>query len=127
MACATSAARSDDLSSLNKLALAYTASAEAGECLVPPIKVGSTKSKTRGHKHPQLSRLLCPAKYLADFDKDPEAFQKKLARGKVAVRSRDFPAFLYPKNGYDPNDLESGLLRNPVLIMVSSKQVSSTY
>lgn len=31
----------------------------------------------------------------------------------------DFPALLYPHDGYDPDDPESGLFRSPILLRVS--------
>ena len=46
-------------------------------------------------------------------------FQRKLRNNKVRVTAADFPAFLYPNDGFDPDDLESGLFRSPILVRVS--------
>lgn len=46
-------------------------------------------------------------------------FQRKLRNNKVRVTAADFPAFLYPNDGFDPDDLESGLFRSPILVQVS--------
>ena len=35
------------------------------------------------------------------------------------MRASDFPSFLYPKDGYDPDDVEDQLLRNPIAVRVS--------
>jgi hypothetical protein len=43
---------------------------------------------------------------------------KKLANGSVKVRARDLPSFIWPKDGYDPQDITYEMFRNPVLIMV---------
>jgi len=118
MIAGSSAARSEDVSSLKDAALIYTARHEVSKKLEPPIKLGSCKAGTRGHHHPQLSRLICPAIYLADFDRKPENFRKKLLRGKILIRARDWPSFFWPQNGYDPEHLFDGLLRNPILILV---------
>ena len=40
-------------------------------------------------------------------------------RNKVKVRASDFPSLLYPKDGYDPDDVEDGLLQNPIAVRVS--------
>jgi hypothetical protein len=45
-------------------------------------------------------------------------FQTKLRNHKIRVVAGDFPALLYPHDGFDPDDLESGLFRNPILLRV---------
>jgi hypothetical protein len=45
-------------------------------------------------------------------------FQIKLQNNKVRVVAGDFSALLYPHDGFDPDDLESGLFRNPILLRV---------
>ena len=104
--------------------------------LIPRIDPAAQKSSVRGHNHVVLSRLLCPVKYLAEFDANPAEyyvffsfvlllnpsvprFQTKLHNNKVRVTAADFPALLYPYDGYDPDDLESGLFRNSILVRVS--------
>jgi hypothetical protein len=43
---------------------------------------------------------------------------KRLQDGTIAVKGDSFPAFLYPHDGYDPDDLNFGLLRGPILLCV---------
>lgn len=41
--------------------------------LTPPLlKIGTTSKADRGFRHPTIGRLMCPLKYLEEFDKDPE-------------------------------------------------------
>ena len=44
---------------------------------------------------------------------------RKLKRNEIKVRASDFPSLLYPKDGYDPDDVEDGLLQNPIAVRVS--------
>lgn len=46
-------------------------------------------------------------------------FRKKLLRNTIKVYAGDYPALLYSPDGFDPDDPESGLLRNPILVRVS--------
>jgi len=64
-------ARSDDCGSLREDGLAYVALESPGKLLQPPIAAKSPKSGIRGFNHLILGRLLCPIKYLAEFDEDP--------------------------------------------------------
>lgn len=52
-------------------------------------------------------------------------FQTNLLNSKVRVVAGDFPALLYPYDGFDPDDLESGLFRNPILLRVRKINVRS--
>jgi len=45
---------------------------------------------------------------------------RKLKRNEIKVRASDFPSLLYPRDGYDPDDVESKLLQNPIALRVSS-------
>ncbi|KAF8814385.1 hypothetical protein BYT27DRAFT_7015298, partial [Phlegmacium glaucopus] len=40
----------------------------------------------------------------------------KLKRNEIKVRASDFPSLLYPKDGYDPDDVEAKLLQNPIAL-----------
>jgi hypothetical protein len=44
---------------------------------------------------------------------------RKLKRNEIKVRASDFPSLLYPKDGYDPDDVESNLLQSPIALRVS--------
>ncbi|PPQ82522.1 hypothetical protein CVT26_013095, partial [Gymnopilus dilepis] len=110
--------RSNDISGLKEMVLYYTAQEEEGRKLEPTIPHGAKKRSRRGFKHPQLARLLCPIKHLDNFNQNPKEFQQLLINGKVKVRARDMPSFLWEKETYDPDDITYGMFRNPVLVMV---------
>jgi len=68
MTAALGGARSDDCSSLKEAGLAYAALEIGQQILTPHVAFKTSKDACRGFHHPQLGRLLCPAKYLIDFD-----------------------------------------------------------
>jgi hypothetical protein len=68
MTKALAAARSDDCGSLREAGLVYAALEVGQESLTPHVAFKALKDTSRGFNHPQLGRLLCPVKYLADFD-----------------------------------------------------------
>ena len=70
---ATTQSRADDTTSLGKAGLAYLADTLPNGVITPPISLTSTKGESRGFKHPVTARLLCPIKYLTEFDADPTA------------------------------------------------------
>jgi len=127
-------ARGADIHSLREKGISYIELEQPGKCIIPHIDPAAPKNIVRGHNHLVLSRLLCPVKYLAEFDANPEEwvyfqnplpllnsslrFRTRLRNNKVRVVADDFPALLYPHDGYDPDDVESGLFRNPILLRV---------
>jgi hypothetical protein len=72
MTLAISAARSDNCGGLKDIGLTYAALEAGMNTLMPSITPRTSKSATQGWNHPVLGRLLCPAKYLMEFDEDPE-------------------------------------------------------
>ena len=68
---AVTATRGADISSLREKGLYYIELEQPDQQLNPRLDPAAPKSSTRGHHHPVLSRLLCPVKYLAEFDADP--------------------------------------------------------
>ena len=44
---------------------------------------------------------------------------QKLKMNEIKVRASDFPSLLYPKDGYDLDDVEANLLQNPIAVRVS--------
>jgi hypothetical protein len=68
MTGALGGARADDCGSLREAGLAYAASEVGQEFLTPQIPFRTSKDMFRGFRHPQLGRLLCPVKYLTEFD-----------------------------------------------------------
>jgi hypothetical protein len=65
-------ARSDDTHGLREAVLGLVRMVVEKRILTPPIDMGSSKSATRGFKHPDLGRLLCPINHLQAFDANPE-------------------------------------------------------
>ena len=72
MHTAASAARGDNIASLNIHGLKYIALEQPGKQIVPDIALDSDKRVSRGYNHPVTSRLLCPARLLQDFDANPD-------------------------------------------------------
>ena len=70
MTTALGGARADDCNSLKESGLTYAACEIGQESLVPHISLRTSKDASRGFQHPQIGRLLCPAKFLIDFDAD---------------------------------------------------------
>jgi hypothetical protein len=69
---AANGARSDDIGGLVRDGLEYIAFDLPGKVLEPRIPIEQNKDIPRGFKHPVLARLLCPAKYLLEFDSVPK-------------------------------------------------------
>jgi hypothetical protein len=65
-----SSTRSDDVGSLKYKAMDYVL-LDLREQLNPPISNGLPKTGIRGLNHPELGRLLCPAKDQDDFNNNP--------------------------------------------------------
>jgi hypothetical protein len=70
---AASGARADDTASLLHAGLDYVEMETLTGQLLPHIQAKALKCESRGFHHPVLARLLCPAKWLAEFDADPPA------------------------------------------------------
>ena len=54
-----------------------------------------------------------------DFDKDRAKFCRDVQNGECDITHEDWPSFLYPETGYNPDNLDKGLLRGPFLLSVS--------
>jgi len=77
------------------------------------------KKDTRGFCHHSTARLLCPRHMLKEFDKDREQFCHDVLNANRIILHGDWPAFLYPEEGYDEEIIDKGLLRGPFLVSVS--------
>lgn len=53
-----------------------------------------------------------------DFDLDNERYCHHVQSGFLGITHDDWPTFLYPEAGYDPDKDERGLLRGPLLVAV---------
>ncbi|GLB33255.1 hypothetical protein LshimejAT787_0101390 [Lyophyllum shimeji] len=110
---AAASARSDDTGSLRDAGLDYV---ELDRKLEPCIPPRSQKSLYRGFNNITLARLLCPIQAVAEFDKNPAETIAKLQDGRIQATADDIPAFLYPDNEFDPDDMDKGLLRGPLVV-----------
>jgi len=61
------------------------------------------------------------------IDVVPRRYMKELKRGKVSLRTTDFPSLSYADGSYDPDDIESGLFRNPIAVRVSKSFLLSNH
>jgi len=105
--------RTDDCGSLCKNGLKYIPK-------VPgyPTLEFNTKKEKHGFNHPVTGRLLCPRFLLDDFDTNPKEFCCGVRNGTRAITHDDWPAYLYPKEGYDPKVIDNNLLQGPFLLSV---------
>jgi hypothetical protein len=71
MVTAAGDARSEDTASLRHTGIAYLPKDPATDTVVPAITKDQGKA-VRGFNHPFTARLLCPIRYLKDFDADPK-------------------------------------------------------
>ena len=77
------------------------------------------KKDQRGFAHTTTARLLCPREWRDRFDRNPEAFCTEVHNGAVEIRHDEWPTFLYPEDGYDPDVIDHTLLQGPFLLAVS--------
>ncbi|CDO69784.1 hypothetical protein BN946_scf184766.g29 [Trametes cinnabarina] len=85
---------------------------------------GLKAKSSRGFKHPETGRLLCPIKRLGEYDADPEKSEPqpfcRMVRdqkaGHARVRSADYPLFMYNMNEYVPGKLIPGFLKSTFLV-----------
>jgi hypothetical protein len=112
--------RSDDCASLREDAIGYIRQVKGipGVEDVPELD-RKAKKDTRGFNHHATARLLCPREIRDEFDKDREKFCRDVQNGTRSITHKDWPSFLYPENGYNPEVIDEGLLRGPFLVSVS--------
>jgi len=67
---------------------------------------------------PAVIHLLCPQHLRDEFDEDLEQFSHNLQNWKGIIIHKDFPMFLYPESGYDPDFPNESLLHGPFLLSV---------
>jgi hypothetical protein len=77
------------------------------------------RKDTRGFSHHATARLLCPRHLRDEFDEDRDKFCRDVQNGNRIIIHDDWPSFLYPEEGYDPDAIDWGLLRGPFLVSVS--------
>jgi len=107
-------ARTEDFATLHKHAHRYIPSVEGY-----PATGHRENEDTRGFCHLAIARLLCPRQLRDRFDADKEGFSRDVQNGMLAITHNDWPSFLYPEDGYNPDAIDEGLLRGPFLLSVS--------
>lgn len=123
------AARADDTTSLKQPILKYIIAdvPEADTAFLDTHKVN------RGWNHPLTAELLCPLSWEASDTYVHYPYSvlttylqiystyTDIINGRKKVTANYWPRFLYPAgHKYDPNDLETGLLKGDILFRVSS-------
>lgn len=127
--------RSEDASRLKSRMGSYAAPNPDKELIHPPITDDSKSRAQMGFNHVQLGKLLCPAKHLVEYIKDPHGYvyspqvictnsdiyrmKNKFDSASLKVTAALWPAFLYPGNtageDFDPEDIIEGLFRGYLL------------
>ncbi|KAI0276933.1 hypothetical protein BC826DRAFT_976713, partial [Russula brevipes] len=110
---AGSKGRSDDCGSLRENGLKYIPRNDTY------IEVDfGMKKELRGFSHPTTARLLCPRHWRDAFDRNLDAFCNDVLNGLVEITHDNWPTFLYPEDGYDPDVIDHTLLQGPFLLAV---------
>jgi hypothetical protein len=78
----------------------------------------AAKKEKRGFYHPMTARLLCPRHLQEQFERNPEHFCHDVHYDNIFISHDDFPSFLYPEGGYNPEAIDENLLRGPFLLSV---------
>ncbi|KAG1796085.1 uncharacterized protein HD556DRAFT_1234928 [Suillus plorans] len=105
----------------------YAAPHPDKELVYPPIADDSKNRAKMGFNHAQLGKMLCPAKHLVDYIKDPARYyyrmKDKFDSGSLKVTSAVWPAYLYPGDipgeDFDAEDIIEGLFRGYLLERVA--------
>ncbi|KAL6308596.1 hypothetical protein BKA93DRAFT_725335 [Sparassis latifolia] len=90
--------------------------AQAGCDPIPRLEELDHPKHDRGWAQHLMARLLCPRSMLAEFDRDRNAFCRDVEEGIIPIDSCEWPSFLYPEDGYDPDNIDTNLLRSPFLV-----------
>ena len=84
-----------------------------------PVLIPSNDKSVRRFNHHATARLLCPHSLRDEFDEDQEWFCREVNEGKINISHNDWPSFLYKEDTYNPDALDEGLLRGPLLVLAS--------
>ncbi|TBU53121.1 hypothetical protein BD310DRAFT_994273 [Dichomitus squalens] len=102
--------RSDDLGRLNLGIISYSLLDDPNNIL--------KRHSNRGFDNSRTGHLLCPVRYLKEFEADParlcSLFRNHHPDWKLF--SYDFPSFMSDLSLVDPDDREAGFLRGPLLV-----------
>ncbi|KAG1722821.1 hypothetical protein EDB19DRAFT_1954498 [Suillus lakei] len=114
---------SEDASRLKSRMGSYAAPNPDKELTRPPITDNSKNRAQMGFNHIQLGKMLCPAKYLANYIKDLHGMKAKFDSASLKVTAALWPAYLYPGiiagEDFDPEDIIEGLFHGYLLERVT--------
>ncbi|TBU39472.1 hypothetical protein BD309DRAFT_872238, partial [Dichomitus squalens] len=100
--------RSDDLGRLNANIISYSNLDDPNNIL--------KRHSNRGFEDSRTGRLLCPVRYLDDFEAEPARVCSIFRNHLRKLFSYDFPSFMTDLSMMDPEDRETGFLRGPLLV-----------
>ncbi|KAF8171892.1 hypothetical protein BJ912DRAFT_1065937 [Pholiota molesta] len=111
LSAAANSARAEDTSSCRKAVPAY---------ILPSDHTDDDdleKKSNRGWNNHYTARLLCPLKYLEEFDEDYDLFMGKVLDGTIRLKASQWPSFLYPSGAvYNSKCIDEGLFRGEVML-----------
>ncbi|KAF8193728.1 hypothetical protein BJ912DRAFT_960272 [Pholiota molesta] len=108
-------ARAQDTNALKAAIISLLPLDPNRDVVMPPI-TGPEKSK-RGWNHMWTARFLCPLKDRELFEKNPHAYMKQVKEGKIKLRAKNLPSFLYEEGTiYSVTRQDKGLFRGHVVI-----------
>ncbi|KAG2343371.1 hypothetical protein BDR05DRAFT_948160 [Suillus weaverae] len=113
---AANSARCDDTGSLKHNGLQYLLQDPTKDSFNPPILKTHGKA-VRGWNHPATARLLCPARDIVEFDKDPNAYTYGLRQiGTEKITAKQWPLMFYDMSLYNPKNKKAGFLRGHAIV-----------
>ena len=65
------------------------------------------------HRRAWTARLLCSRHLRDEFDMDREGFCRNVQNDTRVIWHDDWPSYLYPEDGYNPDTIDNNLLRGP--------------
>jgi hypothetical protein len=99
------------------------------------IKSKALTKSVRGFAHKATGYLLCSYVWQDEFNEDPEKYSlyiifvhilmfllrfcQAVQSESIAIKATNYPSFLYPAHGFDPEDIEQELMHRPLLVKVS--------
>ncbi|KZT69749.1 hypothetical protein DAEQUDRAFT_252609 [Daedalea quercina L-15889] len=108
---AQSGGRTDDISRLRYEILYYLPCVEGIDTPDPKLEKDS-----RGWSCHATARMLCPRELHDEYDSDPAKFCQEVRNGQRKIDHDDWPTLAYSETEYDPENLDSGLLKSAFLL-----------
>jgi len=85
---------------------------------IPELNCKANK-ETHGFCHHATACLLCPQCLQEKFDEDQVKFCCDVQNRIFKITHNDWPSFLYPEDGYNPDVIDEKLLQSSFLVSVS--------